>query len=330
MAGERSSTACPNPQPLGARAGDCRPRPPVPTAVTQYIPSGSDEAAWFTSFYLQDQWTLNRFTFNGALRYDNAQSHFGKTCVGPDLYKPDPVLPERPGARATGKGVYFQDITPRWGVAWDVFGNGKTSIKYSMGKYLQGAQVGGIYTATNPAAAAARSTRMAQNWRDLDGDRIVDCDLTIPAVAPADRRSAAERRMRRPAGLEAPRAANRAPLRPQSRRPRRSRPGDRPRHDLLRTGRDRSMSQAIRNYCNNYFAAGGSSLLEGWDKRRVRMAVVDRRPARDPAAAVGEVTYNRRVSGNQTVSDLIGVGLRSLQRGSTAARSTRSSAWRTC
>ena len=43
---------------------------------------------------------------------------------------------------ADGKGVYFQDITPRWGVAWDVFGNGKTSVKYSKGKYLDGVQVG--------------------------------------------------------------------------------------------------------------------------------------------------------------------------------------------
>ena len=62
---------------------------PIPTSFTQYIPSGSDEAVWFASFYLQDQWTLNRFTFSGALRYDNAQSKFGKTCVGPDVYKPD-------------------------------------------------------------------------------------------------------------------------------------------------------------------------------------------------------------------------------------------------
>src|SRR4029453_7491412 len=58
-------------------------RIPVPNTVTEYIPGGSDERAWFAAFYLQDQWTLNRFTLSGALRYDNAQSRFGKTCVGP-------------------------------------------------------------------------------------------------------------------------------------------------------------------------------------------------------------------------------------------------------
>ena len=45
----------------------------------------------------------------------------------------------------------YHDITPRWGVAWDVFGNGKTSLKWNMGKYLQAAGIGGIYTASNPA-----------------------------------------------------------------------------------------------------------------------------------------------------------------------------------
>jgi hypothetical protein len=63
----------------------------------------------------------------------------------------DPSNPSNGGG--TSKGVYFQDITPRWQVTWDVFGNGKTAVKYSQGKYLDGLQVGGIYTAANPAAA---------------------------------------------------------------------------------------------------------------------------------------------------------------------------------
>ena len=34
----------------------------------------------------------------------------------------------------------YKDITPRGGVAWDVFGTGKTSLKINAGKYLQAAQ----------------------------------------------------------------------------------------------------------------------------------------------------------------------------------------------
>ena len=36
-----------------------------------------DTRVWFGALYLQDQWTLNRFTLNGALRYDHAQSRYG-------------------------------------------------------------------------------------------------------------------------------------------------------------------------------------------------------------------------------------------------------------
>jgi hypothetical protein len=101
---------------------------PIPTSLTQYIASSSDEKAWFAGVYLQDQWTMNRLTLSGALRYDNAQSNFGKTCVGPDLYKPDQQYCLNDPALGEGKGVRFQDITPRWGVTWDVFGTGKTGI----------------------------------------------------------------------------------------------------------------------------------------------------------------------------------------------------------
>ncbi len=38
------------------------------------------------------------------------------------------------------------DITPRLGVAYDLFGNGKTAVKVSLGKYVQAA-----VTIGNPA-----------------------------------------------------------------------------------------------------------------------------------------------------------------------------------
>ena len=65
----------------------------------------------------------------------------------------------------------YDDITPRWGVAWDVFGNGKTSVKWNMGKYLQAAGFGGLYTEYNDAR---RSTnQLTRGWHDLNGDRDV-------------------------------------------------------------------------------------------------------------------------------------------------------------
>jgi hypothetical protein len=278
-------------------------RPPVPSSFTQYIPAPLDQKAWFTSFYLQDQWTWNRFTLNGALRYDNAQSRFGKTCVGPDRYKPDQYCLNDPD-QGEGRGVYFQDITPRWGVAWDAFGNGKTSVKYSMGKYLSGAQIGDVYTASNPAGPGRSVNSLTRTWRDLNGNRVIDCNLVIPAVAPGTAGLPADGECAAVTGAQANNA----------RRFGRS-PDDLDDLGLavglgtLNCGQnERSMSDFIRNYCNNYFAAGGSSLIDGWNKREnewqtsigVQHEILPRLSA--------EVTYNHRSKGNLRVTDLIGSG----------------------
>src|SRR5262245_51585817 len=104
-------------------------RRPVPTSFT--INTGVatlDERVWFGALFIQDQWTLNRFTLSGALRYDHAQSRYGQTCVGGDGN--EPYVPVQTGGAYNGQrfwctepsnGVNYNDITPRWNVAWDVF-----------------------------------------------------------------------------------------------------------------------------------------------------------------------------------------------------------------
>jgi hypothetical protein len=279
-------------------------RPPVPNYITQYIPAQTDEKGWFTSIYLQDQWTLNRFTISGALRYDNSQSAFGETCTGPDLYT-DQRYCLNGADQGGGKGVNFHDITPRWGVAWDVFGNGKTAVKYSMGKYLEGSHINIGSVAIAPNAANRTLNSYSRTWRDLDGDRIVDCDLQLPATAPAagqflpingecggERFGSslnARRFGRSPSALD----TEGIPIGLTT---------------IYCGQNEPSMSDLIKTYCANYFAAGGTSLLEGWGKRRyewqlslgVQHEVLPRLSA--------EVTYNRRQYYNQTVSDQIGEG----------------------
>jgi hypothetical protein len=292
-------------------------RPPVPTTVTQYIPAGSDEAAWFAAFYVQDQWTVNRFTLSGALRYDHAQSRFDETCVGPDLFKAnsyclnDPSSPVWGGG--DGKGVSYHDITPRLGVAWDLFGTGTTSIKWSMGKYLEGSQAGGIYTASNPASGGRTVNSYSRVWRDLDGDRIVDCDLRVPAVAPpAGQALPANGECGSPAG-----GGSAAALAANSRRFGRS-PNDLDELGLalgLNTIycdpdeiAHRSVSALVRNYCNNYFAAGGSSLLQGWGRRQFEWQQSIGVQHQLLPRLSGELTWNWRKQYNQRVTDALGSG----------------------
>ena len=62
-------------------------RVPTPTQFTMYTgPRTVDERVQTHALFVQDQWTLNRFTINGALRYDNASSSFNPTCIESDTF----------------------------------------------------------------------------------------------------------------------------------------------------------------------------------------------------------------------------------------------------
>ena len=58
----------------------------------------------------------------------------------------------------------YNDITPRGGCAYDLFGNGKTSLKVNVGKYLQSANNQENYTISNPALDG-RNGRRGPNFQ---------------------------------------------------------------------------------------------------------------------------------------------------------------------
>jgi hypothetical protein len=286
-------------------------RRPVPTRVNINTgPSTLDNRVRYSGFYAQDQWTLNRLTLSGGLRYDRAWSSYPETCIGAggnDLVAGgnEPYVPVQVGGSHAGQsqyctpasdGVSYHDVTPRWGVAWDLFGTGRTSIKWNMGKYLSGAAINGIYADANPAQRTVNE--YFRTWVDVDGDRVPDCNL-LDFDAQDHSASGGDicggptsvfgqdsvRYGRDPLSLD----AAGLPI------------------GLATTqcGRtEQGIPADVQAYCNAY----GESLLDGSGKRRsdwqfglgIQHELLPRLSA--------EVTYNRRSYSNLTVSDQLGIG----------------------
>ena len=72
------------------------------------------------------------------------------------------TYPETQGVRS------YNDLTPRGGLAWDVFGTGKTSVKINAGKYLQAAQTGLTYSALQPSGRLTSS--VTRTWTDANSN----------------------------------------------------------------------------------------------------------------------------------------------------------------
>ena len=63
----------------------------------------------------------------------------------------------------------WTDINPRLGVAYDLFGNGKTAVKAFLGRYVN-FEAFGITTANNPSSLLVLSA--TRTWTDANGDYI--------------------------------------------------------------------------------------------------------------------------------------------------------------
>ena len=156
--------------------------PGLYSATIRIAPWQKSNRTEYHAVYAQDQWTIGRMTLQGALRFDRAWSWFPAAHNGApetSVWNAQPIaFPKSTGV--TG----YTDITPRLGVAYDLFGRGKTSLKLNVGEYLQSASNQENYTVSNPALDNRNGRRppnfqtaASRTFLDLNGNHVPDCNM---------------------------------------------------------------------------------------------------------------------------------------------------------
>jgi hypothetical protein len=144
-----------------------------PNQITENINHfPANQRVRYDAFFGQDQKTFGRITLQGAIRYDRAWSYFPEVTVDPQRFLPGGLtFPFTDGVHS------YNDITPRAGAAIDAFGDGKTSIKINVGRYLQAAQNGLAYGALRPSSRLQTTT--TRTWNDANKNYVPDCNLNL-------------------------------------------------------------------------------------------------------------------------------------------------------
>jgi len=140
----------------------------VPNRLTQYAPAIETDKTADLGLYAQDRWTIKRFTLNYGLRFEHLTGRVPAQQVEASSFVPARDL-------AAVKDIpNWSDVNPRLGVSYDLFGNGRTAIRASLGRYSESTGVA-LASANNPIQTSV--TSVTRTWNDANRNYAPDCDL---------------------------------------------------------------------------------------------------------------------------------------------------------
>jgi hypothetical protein len=111
--------------------------------------------------FAQDSWTLGRLTVNAGVRLESFRGQISEQDVAPGRF-----APARHFDKQTCMPCWF-DVTPRFGVSYDLFGNAKTALKGTVNRYMAGQTLS--YAKRYNPLQLQTDTR---TWNDLNRDDV--------------------------------------------------------------------------------------------------------------------------------------------------------------
>ena len=117
-------------------------------------PTHFEESADDYALYAQDQWTIRQLTVNLGLRYNDVDMSSPALVLPPGFFVGERLVP------AAEHIPHWRNLSPRVGAAYDLFGDGRTAVKASLGRYPDVIRV----SPANPVNTFSLTTN--RTWND--------------------------------------------------------------------------------------------------------------------------------------------------------------------
>ena len=132
--------------------------------------SGHLESGVNTGFYVQDSWSFGRVTINPGLRYERFTMSIPQQSAATGRWVPAREFAEQSNL------VDWKTLSPRFGISWDMFGDGRTAVKGGLSKYDR---LAGI-TIIQPLNGKNIAFQTCP-WADANGDlRAQETEIAFP------------------------------------------------------------------------------------------------------------------------------------------------------
>ena len=169
----------------------------VPNSVIVYNTpvDGRENLNADRGIFVQDSWTRKRLTLTPGVRFEHFNTSIPEQSVAAGRFVPArhfDAVKDLPN---------WNDIAPRFGAAYDLFGNGKTAIKGSVSRYMVAYSTVGFAQVYNPMFL----TSDIRTWRDANGDDLAqDSEIGPSQIAQFGARASrnADPDIKRPYNIE--------------------------------------------------------------------------------------------------------------------------------